>query len=73
MSTLIDSLGQAVAKYLRRVEDPSDSVVDSLAGGECLVTTFVGNDPKSGGGETGAESVKRPERTRCNPVEGRMR
>lgn len=35
-----------------RVQDPSDGVVDLLALGKGLVTTFVGDDPETGSEET---------------------
>jgi len=44
-----------------RVQDPSDKVVDVLAGRVTLVTTLVGNDPETGTEETSHESVSKVE------------
>lgn len=42
------------------VEEPAHSVVDRLGAGECLVTTLMGDDPKSGAEETSEKGVEEP-------------
>lgn len=54
------------------MEDPTDGVVDELGLGVGLVTTFVGNDPKTGGNETSPEGIRRPKRKFCGAVEDRV-
>ena len=45
----------------RRVEDPSDGVVDRLALRERLVSALVGNNPEARREEADKEGVERPE------------
>jgi hypothetical protein len=54
------------------VENPTDGVVDELGLGVGLVTTFVGNDPKTGGDETSPEGIQGPERELGGAVEDRV-
>ena len=44
------------------MEDPADGIVNELGLGIGLVTAFVGDDPKTGGDETGPEGIQGPER-----------
>lgn len=53
------------------MEDPTDGVVNELGLGVGLVTTFVGNDPKTGGDETSPEGIYRPKRKLGGAVEDR--
>ena len=46
---------------LRRVEEPTDGVVDRLGLGKRLVTALVGDDPEAGAEESDKEGVERPE------------
>lgn len=48
--------------YSRRVKNPANSVVDGLRLRECLVTTFMSNNPEAGGYETSSKCVQRPDR-----------
>jgi hypothetical protein len=57
---------------LRRVEDPTDGVVDCLRLGKRLVTALVGDDPETSGEETGPEGIERPEGETCDGIEERM-
>lgn len=54
------------------MEEPTDGVVDELGLRVGLVTTFMGNDPKTGGDETSPEGIQRPEREFCCAVEDRV-
>ncbi len=48
-------------KDARRVEDPSNDVVDELGFGERLVAALVGNDPQSSSKEPDSKSIQRPQ------------
>lgn len=58
---------------LRRVENPTNRVVDELAGREGLVATLVGNNPETGRRQTDAETVEGPETPLGHSVESGMR
>lgn len=55
-------------KYTRGVENPTNGIVDKSRLRESLVTTLMGNNPKSSGDETGPERIERPEGKFCCPV-----
>ena len=42
---------------VRRVEDPTNGVIDQFGLGEGLVATFVGDDPNPGSDEACPEAV----------------
>lgn len=52
------------------MQDPSHSVVGEFAGGECLVTAFVGENPNTSSYETSAEVVEEPSGTSGDLVKG---
>ena len=54
------------------MEDPTDGVVEEFGLGVSLVTTFVGDDPKTGGNETSPEGIHRPERELGSAIEDRV-
>jgi hypothetical protein len=39
------------------MEDPAHEVIDEFGLGECLVTTFMSNDPNTHPDETGGEAI----------------
>jgi hypothetical protein len=54
------------------MQDPADGVVDKLGLRVGLVTTFVGDDPETGGDETCPEGIQRPERELGRTVQDRV-
>lgn len=52
------------------MQNPANGVVGELAGRVCLMTAFVGNDPKASADETSAEVVEEPSGTTSDLVEG---
>ena len=57
---------------LRRVEDPSNSIVDSLWLWERLMTALVSYDPDSSCEKTCPEPVQCPKRYACNGIQVRI-
>lgn len=62
----------AETRHVRRVEHPTDGVVDDLGLGKRLVTALVRDDPKAGGKKAGKECVERPKHEARGRVEVRV-
>ncbi len=54
------------------MENPTDSIVDSLGLGERLVAAFVGDDPKTGGEQARPEGVYSPKAESGDGVQQRV-
>lgn len=52
------------------MQNPAHGVVGELAGGECLMTAFVGEDPNTSSDKPGAEVVEEPSGTSGDLVKG---
>lgn len=57
------------SKNSRGMQNPADGVVGELAGGECLMTTLMGDDPETSADETSAEVIEEPSGTSGDLVE----
>lgn len=57
---------------LRRMQSPTNTIVDKLGFREGLVTTLMANDPETSREETGPEAIQAPERETSEPVRERM-
>lgn len=59
-------------RYIRRVDEPTDGVVDGLRLGEGLVTTLVPDDPEAGPKEARPEPIQSPKREAERCIEVRV-
>lgn len=54
--------------YIRRMDNPTNSIVDKLGFRERLMATLMSNDPETSREEAGPEAVEGPERETSEPV-----
>ena len=69
MSVRVLCAATAERMRVRRVKDPSDSVVQGLGLGERLVSTLVREDPQTGANKTIGEAVQCPDGESSEGVE----